>query len=116
MTGYLARMIFVRGSLSNVAGIHGTSTRLGCHAEGGASAFMPGRRVLPVSPSVTPAGAGGTAYGGGATRSVSRRCASTTVRKAGIWDATAPQAAAIETNNPTRQFVMGRTPGTPNRR
>src|SRR5438093_740894 len=71
-------MTFVRGSLSNVAGIHGTSTRLGCHPTGGASASMPGSSGIQVSPSFTPAGAWGAAYGGVATRTASPRCASTT--------------------------------------
>src|SRR2546426_12266175 len=107
-------MTFVRGSLSNVAGIHGTSTRLGCHPTGGASASMPGSSGILVSPSFTPAGAWGAAYGGVTTRAASRRCASTTVRKEGIWDATAPQAAAINTNDPTHKFVITETPGTTN--
>src|SRR5437867_12007925 len=98
MTGYLARMTFVRGSRSNVAGIHGTSTRLGCHPMGGASASMPGSSGVQLSRSFTPAGAWGAAYGGVATGTAPPRCASTTVRKEGTWDTTAPQAAAIDTH------------------
>jgi hypothetical protein len=54
-------MMFVRGSRSSVAGIQGTSTWLGCHPAGGATASIDGNSGIYVSPSLTPAGACGTA-------------------------------------------------------
>src|SRR5262245_52765146 len=116
MTGYLARMTFVRGSRRSVAGIHGTSVWLGCHPAGGASESMPGSSGIQVSPSLTAAGGCGTAYRGVATRSAPPRWASRTVRDQAIWDTTAPHAAAINTNDATRKFVMDETPQRANRR